>query len=215
MYTCPMHAQIRQDHPGNCPICGMALVRTDGTAEHSTHETPQPKRTLKDFAPLIVIFVVIIGLTGLMIWRNGRFELMHAMRNFEGFFFLTFGTFKLLNLKGFAEAYQTYDLIAKRSRAYALAYPFIELALGLGYLFNFHVTVVAATTLVLMVVGAIGVARELRKKRQIDCACLGVVFKLPMTWVTFIEDALMRHGGAHARLEFFLQVGLDVPTRRV
>jgi P-type Cu+ transporter len=24
-YTCPMHPQIRQDHPGNCPICGMAL----------------------------------------------------------------------------------------------------------------------------------------------------------------------------------------------
>jgi P-type Cu+ transporter len=25
IYTCPMHPQIRQDHPGNCPICGMAL----------------------------------------------------------------------------------------------------------------------------------------------------------------------------------------------
>ena len=24
-YTCPMHPQIRQDHPGVCPICGMAL----------------------------------------------------------------------------------------------------------------------------------------------------------------------------------------------
>lgn len=25
MYTCPMHPQIRQPAPGNCPICGMAL----------------------------------------------------------------------------------------------------------------------------------------------------------------------------------------------
>jgi Cu+-exporting ATPase len=25
IYTCPMHPQIRQVHPGNCPICGMAL----------------------------------------------------------------------------------------------------------------------------------------------------------------------------------------------
>ena len=24
-YTCPMHPQIRQDRPGNCPLCGMAL----------------------------------------------------------------------------------------------------------------------------------------------------------------------------------------------
>lgn len=25
IYTCPMHPQIEQDQPGNCPICGMAL----------------------------------------------------------------------------------------------------------------------------------------------------------------------------------------------
>lgn len=25
LYTCPMHAQIRQNGPGNCPICGMTL----------------------------------------------------------------------------------------------------------------------------------------------------------------------------------------------
>ena len=25
IYTCPMHPQIRKDHPGSCPICGMTL----------------------------------------------------------------------------------------------------------------------------------------------------------------------------------------------
>ena len=25
-YTCPMHPEIVQDHPGNCPKCGMTLV---------------------------------------------------------------------------------------------------------------------------------------------------------------------------------------------
>src|SRR5881275_792234 len=25
IYTCPMHPEIEQDHPGNCPICGMTL----------------------------------------------------------------------------------------------------------------------------------------------------------------------------------------------
>ena len=25
IYTCPMHPEIRQDHPGNCPLCGMTL----------------------------------------------------------------------------------------------------------------------------------------------------------------------------------------------
>src|ERR1700687_1394892 len=26
LYTCSMHPQVVQDHPGNCPICGMKLV---------------------------------------------------------------------------------------------------------------------------------------------------------------------------------------------
>ena len=25
VYTCPMHPEVRQDHPGNCPKCGMTL----------------------------------------------------------------------------------------------------------------------------------------------------------------------------------------------
>jgi membrane fusion protein, copper/silver efflux system len=30
VYYCPMHPGIQQDHPGECPICGMTLVRRDG-----------------------------------------------------------------------------------------------------------------------------------------------------------------------------------------
>ncbi len=33
MYTCPMHPQIRQDHPGSCPLCGMALEPEAPTAD--------------------------------------------------------------------------------------------------------------------------------------------------------------------------------------
>ncbi|HKY82789.1 MAG TPA: copper-translocating P-type ATPase [Sphingobium sp.] len=33
IWTCPMHPEIRQDHPGACPICGMALEPETATAE--------------------------------------------------------------------------------------------------------------------------------------------------------------------------------------
>jgi Cu+-exporting ATPase len=33
MYTCPMHPEVRQDHPGACPICGMALEPLTVSAE--------------------------------------------------------------------------------------------------------------------------------------------------------------------------------------
>ncbi|WP_052266075.1 MULTISPECIES: efflux RND transporter periplasmic adaptor subunit [Pedobacter] len=30
-YTCSMHPQIHEDHPGNCPICGMKLIKVELT----------------------------------------------------------------------------------------------------------------------------------------------------------------------------------------
>jgi hypothetical protein len=29
IYTCPMHPEITSDKPGNCPKCGMALVKKE------------------------------------------------------------------------------------------------------------------------------------------------------------------------------------------
>ncbi len=33
IWTCPMHPEVRQDHPGACPICGMALEPEMATAD--------------------------------------------------------------------------------------------------------------------------------------------------------------------------------------
>lgn len=33
-YTCSMHPQIHEDHPGNCPICGMKLIRVEVTGNN-------------------------------------------------------------------------------------------------------------------------------------------------------------------------------------
>ena len=49
--------------------------------------------------------------------------MMYAMNDFMAGFFIVFGAFKIINLPSFVEAYQKYDLIARRSRAYAYAYP--------------------------------------------------------------------------------------------
>ncbi len=43
-YTCPMHPEVRQDEPGDCPKCGMHLVPDDGVESgtpaegHASHE---------------------------------------------------------------------------------------------------------------------------------------------------------------------------------
>ena len=56
---------------------------------------------------------------------------------FHGFF-LVFAGFKLMDLKGFAEGYSTYDLLAQRWFGYGYVYPFIELSFGLLMLAGYH-----------------------------------------------------------------------------
>lgn len=59
-YTCPMHPEVRQDHPGNCPKCGMALEPEMPSLEDD--DNPE----LRDFSrrfwwtlPLTVIVAVL------------------------------------------------------------------------------------------------------------------------------------------------------------
>ncbi len=145
---------------------------------------------LKNFMPLIVIVSVILIFTILGQLYRG-WNIHTALLDFMAGFFIVFGTFKIINLAGFAMAYQEYDLIAQQISIYAYVYPFIELALGLCYLFRYQVMVANWITLFLMSIGSVSVALELSKGKQIICACLGTVFKIPMTYVTLAEDLIM------------------------
>ncbi len=42
VYTCPMHPEVRQDHPGTCPKCGMALEPAGGVSAAATVEYTCP-----------------------------------------------------------------------------------------------------------------------------------------------------------------------------
>jgi Cu+-exporting ATPase len=41
IYTCPMHPEVRQDHPGDCPICGMALEPLSVTDDKEDEENAE------------------------------------------------------------------------------------------------------------------------------------------------------------------------------
>lgn len=149
------------------------------------------KYSLKDFIPLIIIFALIILFTVVRHYMREYWCPASTMSDFMGAFFIVFGLFKIINWNGFVEAYKIYDVIAQRSTAYAYAYPLIELGLGTAYLMRWQPVLVNCITLVVMLVSALGVFIELRKGKEIMCACLGTVFKLPMTYVTLFEDLLM------------------------
>ena len=113
------------------------------------------------------------------------------MLPFMGIVFLLLSILKLIDLKGFANMFVQYDLIAAKSKAYAHVYPFIELSLGLMYLFTFQIMSAAIITLLIMGIGAIGVGKNLLSKNKIKCACLGAKVKVPLTSFTLVEDIIM------------------------
>lgn len=53
IWTCPMHPEIRQDHPGPCPICGMALEPVMVTADSA------PSAELKDMSRRFWVALVL------------------------------------------------------------------------------------------------------------------------------------------------------------
>ena len=113
------------------------------------------------------------------------------MRFFMAGFFLSFSFFKLINLKGFAESYAMYDVVAKKIPAWGYVYAFIELGLGVAFAVNFNPVVTNWITLIVMTISIVGVLQSILNKRKIQCACLGAVFNLPMSTLTIIEDLLM------------------------
>lgn len=141
------------------------------------------KSWLQTYYPLFLItgsisLVSLKGAEGLHDW----------MLHFMAGFFIVFGFFKLLDLKGFRDAYATYDLLAMRWNNYGLIYPFIELGLGFAFLFESQLTAALWFSIVLMGFSSLGVIKTLREKRKIRCACLGTALNLPMSTITLVED---------------------------
>ncbi len=153
-------------------------------------ETSKGDTGFKKFFPLVIIFSSIILFTAVATYLHG-FSLEFAMRMMMGSFFAIFGGFKIFNLTTFVDAYSTYDIVAMRFRIYAFVYPFLELLLAVLYLTNTGGIYRDIFTFLLMIVSSIGVIKKLQLKEEIPCACLGMVFKIPMTSVTLIEDILM------------------------
>lgn len=114
-----------------------------------------------------------------------------TMRYFMAGFFLVFAFFKLLDVRAFADAYAGYDLLARRWPTWGLIYPFVELTLGIAYLTHWHPTFTHVVTITVMGFSALGVIQAVMSKSAIRCACLGTVFKLPMSTVTIVEDVGM------------------------
>jgi copper chaperone CopZ len=175
------------------PKYKIAEVKTPVAVHHEiASENGTEKRSwFKTYQPIILLFAYITGITLTIEFSSGEFEPMRWMSHFMAGFFLAFCFFKLLDLKAFAESYSMYDIVAKHWKPWGYVYATLELALGIAYLTYFEPLVTNVATFALMSVSIVGVIQSVLNKRRIQCACLGAIFKLPMSTVTIIEDAIM------------------------
>lgn len=119
---------------------------------------------------------------------HGTFVLDDYIRSFMAVFFTAFATFKLMDLRGFVDGYATYDLLAMRARWYAYLYPFIELGFGILMIADVQSNALLWSELIIMAFSGLGVVRKLLRHEEVQCVCLGTFLKVPLTFVTLIED---------------------------
>ena len=146
----------------------------------------------RDYIPLMVILALTLlaacAKQAAYLPTATGWSWMTWMHDFMGFFLVVFSMFKFFDLPGFADGFQMYDLLAKPLRPYAYGYPFIELALGLGYLAHWQPRAVYLATIIVMLFGALGVFNALRKGIDLECACMGTVLRVPLSTVALTED---------------------------
>ena len=70
IYTCPMHPEIRQDHPGNCPKCGMTLEPVMPSLEEDDNSE------LRDFQRRFWWTLPLTGIVFVLAMFGERFHVM-------------------------------------------------------------------------------------------------------------------------------------------
>jgi len=147
------------------------------------------KSKIIQLKPLVLIFMYLIFLTLFINFND--FKIQIAMIDFMGLFFLTFSLFKLIDYSSFPQSFSNYDPLAMKFPFYAKTYPFIELILGVCFLFRFEVQMISLITFFILSITTYGIIKTLINKKEIQCACLGTSLKLPMTEATLIENIIM------------------------
>lgn len=155
----------------------------------STHEKNQ--KGLLAYYPIFLIAIYVVGVASINNFHWQGINWQGWMSQFMAGFFLIFSAFKLLDIRGFAEGYATYDLLARRWYTYGFIYPFLELSLGVFYLGGWLPTITKIFTILIMGFSSIGVINSLLKKQKLKCACLGTILNVPLSSITLIEDLTM------------------------
>ena len=162
------------------------------------HERALRKKDDVTYMPVISLFGVAALMALAIQWM--KFETL----DFGGVFMLFGGISmcllaiqKLKDVEMFSNSFLNYDLLSQSWVRYSYIYPFAELIAGLGMLSGLFPIPVAAIAIFAGTEGTISVIKAVYiDKRDIKCACVGGDSKVPLGFVSLMENLIMIVMGA-------------------
>lgn len=144
---------------------------------------------------LIFLPVIYVYIFSLLISLNIVFFFDLNLRSlylyFLGFFSLTFGVFKVINFRTYLESVLEYDLVAQKFKPYAYMFPIFEIIFGILFILQKEILVIEYFCIMLFTLNIVIIANVLEKKQEFTCACMGGLFKLPLSYVSILESLTM------------------------
>ena len=143
----------------------------------------EPAEDKQSYQPVIAVFSV----TALLSLATST-----GLMGFMGFSLTALALLKLMDVKGFIEGFEKYDLLTQVFRPYGYLYPFLELAAGLGFLSGVAPITTGGLSTFVGLAGGISVFKAVYiDKQDLNCACVGGNNAVPLGFISFTENAMM------------------------
>jgi glutaredoxin len=189
-------------HVATTPQIFVDTERIGGYTDLAARLSATPEQTDTSYTPVIALF----STAGLM-----TLALSLKMAGFMGISLSMLASLKLMDLDSFTESFQKYDLVTKRFKPYGKIYPFLELAIGLGFLSGIAPLVTGIASATVGILGSISVFKAVYiDKMALNCACVGGNSKAPLGVVSMTENLMMAIMGA-----ILIFTSMTAPTPRV
>lgn len=145
------------------------------------------------YVPVLAIFAMAAFITLAINWMMG--SPLISIRTAETFVAVAMCLLavpKLQDIEAFATMFLGYDLLARRWLPYAYIYPFAEALAGILMLAHALDWLSIPVALFIGTIGAISVVYAVYvQKRDIKCACVGGISRVPLGFVSLTENLIM------------------------
>lgn len=188
-----------------CELCSMdathLLVDKDSLVHsYCKHHAPSGSKKINQshILPVLKTYRILFLLVGLIfLYMLGRYYFLsnygldNILNDFMAGFFMFFGAFQLNSLSSTSEALKKYDPLAQKFSWYVGLYPFVFFFFGLLLHFHSASLIVSLLTIPMLGIQTMGIIKALKSGANIECACAGTKFSLPLSYVTVVENLIM------------------------